>query len=59
MRINTIWITGAHGRLGSTLVRYLDPLEAEIIATDKEEVDITNQEEVNLFVDRNLSLIHI
>lgn len=53
MRINTIWITGAHGRLGSTLVRYLDPLEAEIIATDKEEVDITNQDEVNLFVDRN------
>ena len=53
MRINTIWITGAHGRLGSTIFRYLDPLEAEIIATDKEEVDITNQEEVNLFVDRN------
>ena len=53
MRINTIWITGAHGRLGSTLVRYLDPLEAEIIATDKDEVDITKQEEVNLFVDRN------
>lgn len=53
MRINTIWITGAHGRLGSTLFRYLDPLEAEIIATDKEEVDITNQREVNLFVDRN------
>lgn len=53
MRINTIWITGAHGRLGSTLVRYLDPLEAEIIATDKEEVDITDQNEVNLFVDRN------
>lgn len=53
MRINTIWITGAHGRLGSTIFRYLDPLEAEIIATDKDEVDITNQEEVNLFVDRN------
>lgn len=53
MRINTIWITGAHGRLGSTLVRYLDPLEAEIIATDKEEVDITKQKEVNLFIDRN------
>lgn len=53
MRINTIWITGAHGRLGSTLVRHLDPLEAEIIATDKDEVDITKQEEVNLFVDRN------
>ena len=53
MRINTIWITGAHGRLGSTIFRYLDPIEAEIIATDKDEVDITNQEEVNLFVDRN------
>ena len=53
MRINTIWITGAHGRLGSTIFRYLDPLEAEIIATDKDEVDITNQVEVNLFVDRN------
>lgn len=53
MRINTIWITGAHGRLGKTLFRYLDPLEMEIIATDKEEVDITNQDQVNIFVDRN------
>lgn len=53
MRINTIWITGAKGRLGKTLFRYLDPLEMEIIATDKEEVDITNQDEVNIFVDRN------
>lgn len=48
-----IWITGASGRLGSTLSRLLDPLEAEIIATDKEDVDITNQKEVNSFVDRN------
>lgn len=53
MSYNTIWITGASGRLGSTLVRYLDPMDAEIIATDKSEVDITSQLEVNTFVERN------
>ncbi|MDO4594862.1 MAG: NAD(P)-dependent oxidoreductase [Tissierellia bacterium] len=53
MYVKKIWITGASGRLGSTLYRYLDPLELEILATDKHVVDITNSKEVNQFVDRN------
>ncbi|WP_306485031.1 NAD(P)-dependent oxidoreductase [Anaerococcus sp.] len=47
-----IWITGSHGRLGSTIYRYLDPIDAEIVATDKNEVDITNQKEVSTFIER-------
>ncbi|MDD7305805.1 MAG: NAD(P)-dependent oxidoreductase [Peptoniphilaceae bacterium] len=53
MRQDVIWISGASGRLGQALTRQLDPLEAEIIATDKNEVDITDINQVNRFVDRN------
>lgn len=53
MRQDVIWITGSSGRLGQALARQLDPLEAEIIATDKNEVDITDIDQVNRFVDRN------
>ncbi|MDO5047205.1 MAG: NAD(P)-dependent oxidoreductase [Anaerococcus sp.] len=47
-----IWITGSTGRLGSTIYRYLDPIDAEIVATDKNEVDITKQKEVATFIER-------
>jgi len=47
-----IWISGCSGRLGTSMLRLLDPLDAEIIATDERGVDITNQEEVSHFVDR-------
>lgn len=47
-----IWISGSSGRLGTSMLRLLDPLDAEIIATDKHEVDITKQEEVSQFVSR-------
>lgn len=50
--IEKIWITGSSGRLGSSMLRLLDPLDAEIIATDKHEVDITKQDEVTQFVSR-------
>lgn len=53
MRQDVIWISGASGRLGSALTRQLNPVEAEIIATDKYEVDITDIKQVNRFVDRN------
>lgn len=53
MRQDVIWISGASGRLGSALTRQLNPLEAEIIATDEYEVDITDIDQVNTFVDRN------
>ena len=47
-----IWISGSSGRLGTSMLRLLDPLDAEIIATDEHEVDITKQEEVSQFVGR-------
>lgn len=53
MYIDKIWITGASGRLGSTLYRHLNPLDMEILATDKNIVDITNSKQVNKYVERN------
>ncbi|MDO5695898.1 MAG: dTDP-4-dehydrorhamnose reductase [Eubacteriales bacterium] len=50
--IRKIWISGANGRLGQELVRFLDPMDAEILATDKEEVDITDAEAVMNFAER-------
>ena len=47
-----IWITGSHGRLGSSIYRHINPIDAEIVATDINEVDITNQDEVNTFIER-------
>lgn len=53
MRQDVIWISGASGRLGAALTDLLNPLEAEIIATDKYEVDITDIDQVSRFVERN------
>lgn len=52
MYVKKIWITGASGRLGATLYRYLDPLELEILTTDRNIVDITNIREVNKYAER-------
>lgn len=41
-----IWIVGAGGQLGTALNEVLDPLEAEVFNTDKEELDITHTDEV-------------
>lgn len=48
-----VWITGSEGRLGRELISLLNPEELEIIATDKDVVDISNSQEVTVFVDRN------
>lgn len=50
---NKIWVSGSEGRLGSKLVKLLDSVEAEVLATDKSVVDISNSEEVTQFADRN------
>lgn len=44
-----IWISGAYGHIGSALVKLLDYQKYEFIATDKNEVDITNIESVHSF----------
>ena len=43
MTKNTIWVTGAEGRLGSALVQLLSQdIDNKVIGTDKAEVDITD-----------------
>lgn len=44
-----IWISGAAGHVGSALVKLLDNRKYEFIATDKEEVDITDIDAVHSF----------
>lgn len=46
-----IWIVGSNGRVGSELIKILNPEDYEILATDIDEVDITDSRRVNLFVD--------
>lgn len=41
-----VWIVGAGGQLGTAINEVLDPLEAEVFNTDKEELDITHTDEV-------------
>lgn len=52
MTKNTIWVTGADGRLGSALVQLLSQdLDNKVIGTDKAEVNITDLEAVNAAMD--------
>ena len=44
-----IWISGANGHVGSALVKMLDFEKYKFIATDKNEVDITDIESVHSF----------
>lgn len=53
MNRNTIWISGANGKIGKILQRYLDPLEDEVLATDKDIVDIVDSDETSIFARRN------
>ncbi|MDO5754785.1 MAG: NAD(P)-dependent oxidoreductase [Tissierellia bacterium] len=47
-----IWVCGANGRVGNALQYYFDPMDIELLLTDKEEVDVTDSEEVTLFAER-------
>jgi dTDP-4-dehydrorhamnose reductase len=47
--METIWISGANGHVGSALVKMLDFEKYKYVATDKNEVDITNMEAVHSF----------
>lgn len=53
MTRNRIWISGADGKIGKVLQKYLDPLEDEVLATDKYIVDIVNSDETSIFARRN------
>ena len=41
-----LWIVGASGQIGAAINEVLDPLEMEVFNTDKEELDITDTDEV-------------
>lgn len=41
-----VWIAGSNGQIGHALNKVLDPLEIEVLNTDKDELDITDTEEV-------------
>lgn len=45
-----VWITGAQGHVGSALIQLLDRTEYQILATDIDEVDITDSEKVNHYI---------
>ena len=52
MTKNTIWVTGADGRLGSALVQLLSQdVDKKVIGTDKAEVDVTDLEAVDAAMD--------
>lgn len=51
--MKTIWIVGASGHVGSALIKHLDCMQYELIETDKEDVDITNEEQVTRYMNIN------
>lgn len=48
-----IWICGSNGRLGKALEHHLNPIDAELISTDMDTVDVSQCDEVILFAQRN------
>ena len=48
-----IWITGAEGHIGTTLIDLLEGVEYQLLPTDINEVDITKIDEVTQFVHVN------
>lgn len=50
---NLIWVVGRSGRLGAALEYILTSREEIVVATDADEVDITNIEEVEDFIETN------
>ncbi|MCF2682770.1 dTDP-4-dehydrorhamnose reductase [Faecalicatena contorta] len=48
-----VWIVGSGGQIGSAINAVLDPLEIEVFNTDKDELDITETDEVLNFGEIN------
>lgn len=51
--MKTVWIVGASGHVGSALIKHLDCMEYELIETDKDDVDITDEEQVTRYMNIN------
>ena len=41
-----LWIVGSESQVGKAILSVLNPMELEVLCTDKEELDITNTEDV-------------
>ena len=41
-----VWIVGSEGQIGEAINEVLDPLEIEVLNTDKNALDITETDEV-------------
>ena len=48
-----VWIVGSSGQIGTAINEVLDPMEIEVFDTDKNELDITQTDEVLHFGDIN------
>lgn len=48
-----VWLNGYSGQIGSAIAKLLDPLQYEIFETDKDELDITDIENVMSFGEMN------
>lgn len=52
-RAESVWVVGASGQLGKAFMELLPKTEYELLPTDRDEVDVTNYEEVKIFAERN------
>ena len=43
-----VWIVGSEGQIGEAINEVLDPLEIEVLNTDKNALDITETAEVSI-----------
>ncbi len=48
-----VWIAGANGQIGTAINQVVDPLEVELFNTDKDELDVTQIDEVLSFGEVN------
>ena len=48
-----VWVVGAAGQIGTAINEVLDPMEIEVFNTDKDELDITETDEVLNFGEIN------
>jgi dTDP-4-dehydrorhamnose reductase len=51
--MQSIWITGADGHIGTALQKLLNHKKYEILTTDKGDVDVTDIEQIRLFIAMN------
>ncbi|MDO5558590.1 MAG: NAD(P)-dependent oxidoreductase [Oscillospiraceae bacterium] len=51
--MDRIWIAGANGQIGAALARLLDTMDNELLCTDIDEVDVTDEDSVDTYATIN------